>query len=290
MEKSGIIKHLKWTSSVIVVGLSLAIFLRVFIFSSFIIPTQSMHPALINGDYVVVNKLIPGPRVLRNLFYQSLGDSQFWGLNLYRPVDRNDVVVFKSFSSLINSIQLVEEMYFAKRCIGIPGDIISIQNDSNMVRCNTLALETSLQKRITSHITDRDFETIQHIFDSSPYDSIYFKWKIRNFGPLYIPKKGDLVSIDSININLYKNIIESETKKKITTCDGKVSIDNKLLSTYLFQQNYYFVTGDNAFESYDSRYWGLLPENEIVGKIAFIFSSKDELGKYRPDRFFRTVN
>ena len=86
---------------------------------------------------------------------------------------------------------------------------------------------------------------------------------MKNFGPLYLPRKGDVIDMNRENISIYRKLIEWETGQKL---------DPRIVS-YTFQKNYYFVAGDRIEDSQDSRYWGLMPEEFIVGKATFIWRS-----------------
>jgi signal peptidase I len=99
-------------------------------------------------------------------------------------------------------------------------------------------------------------------------------WNIDNFGPLYIPKKGDKIAINDSTLGIYGQTIRLyEFHKNISFSNGKLYIDGNAISEYTFQQDYYFMMGDNRNNSYDSRYWGFVPENHILGKALMIWWS-----------------
>ena len=111
-----------------------------------------------------------------------------------------------------------------------------------------------------------------------------------NFGPLYVPKANDHLTVTEENIALYKNLIQYETDKIISVKGNTIFLDGKILKSYTFKLNYYFMAGDYVFDSKDSRYWGLLPEDHIVGKASIIWKSRDPItGNYRFKRFFKAV-
>ena len=92
------------------------------------------------------------------------------------------------------------------------------------------------------------------------------------------------------NCKLYRNVIEWEQKKKLVLKGNSVMLGDSLISEYMFCKNYYFVAGDNRINSQDSRYWGLLPEEFIVGKTTLIWKSVDpNTGKIRWDRLFKKI-
>ena len=109
-------------------------------------------------------------------------------------------------------------------------------------------------------------KTNLHDHQIFPNDSNY-KWNKHNYGKLYIPKKDDVIKLDTLNICLYKKIISVYENNKLEIKDGKIFINGNLSTTYTIKENYYFMLGDNRDNAIDSRYWGFLPENYIIGKV-----------------------
>jgi signal peptidase I len=146
-----------------------------------------------------------------------------------------------------------------------------------------------------SNVTDvqpilaRVGEYAAHIF---PYSS-RLKWNEDNFGPLWIPKKGATVKIDTSNICLYERIIETYENNKLKVEGDKIFINNVPADSYKFKMDYYWMMGDNRHNSADSRYWGFVPEDHIIGKPKFIWLSLDKeakgLKKIRFGRMFMKV-
>jgi signal peptidase I len=126
-----------------------------------------------------------------------------------------------------------------------------------------------------------------------PYDPAY-NWSVDNFGPLYIPEAGKTVEINPGNISLYRRAIHAYEGHELEVKDDMVYVDGKPSDTYTFEMDYYFMMGDNRHNSADSRYWGFVPENHIVGKAVFVWLSLDPnkswfQGKIRWDKLFRIV-
>lgn len=124
--------------------------------------------------------------------------------------------------------------------------------------------------------------------------SKYAPWNGDNFGPLTIPKKGMTITLNDSTLSLYGETIQKyDHNKNAEVKDGKLLMDGKEIKEYTFNQNYYFMMGDNRHNSTDSRYWGFVPEDHIVGKAFFIWLSIDKYGdllhSIRWGRFFNLI-
>lgn len=128
-----------------------------------------------------------------------------------------------------------------------------------------------------------------------PRDANY-NWNIDNFGPIWIPKAGATVELNTENIALYKRAISEYEGHKVVTRGNQVFIDDQPTAAYTFGQDYYWAMGDNRHNSIDSRFWGFVPYDHIFGKPVFIWMSIDGINSglknWRPrwDRIFTTVS
>jgi signal peptidase I len=127
-----------------------------------------------------------------------------------------------------------------------------------------------------------------------PHAPNLYPWNQDNFGPLYIPKAGATIAITPATLPLYEKIIlDYEYNTNAAVRGGKLYIDGKEATQYTFKQNYYFMMGDNRHNSLDSRYWGFVPEDHVVGKAIFVWMSANPEGSFlssiRWNRLFDTV-
>ena len=120
-----------------------------------------------------------------------------------------------------------------------------------------------------------------------------YRWTRDNFGPLWIPQKDAEVELTIANLPLYERIITAYEGNSLQVKDGAIYINGEETQSYTFKQDYYFMMGDNRHNSLDSRYWGFVPEDHIVGKPALIWLSIDGNKKFpnniRWRRFFKFV-
>ena len=270
-----------------VVLMLLALFyasVRTLVADQFIIPTWSMAPTLVPGDRVVVNKLIMGARLYTDFDFrdggQELKSMRMKGL---RRLKHNDIAVF-NYPQVGDRIALKIYYVYCKRCVALPGDSLSIENGH--YRCNNyegvLGLQAEQDRLETVPDDAYDFAGMAvHPFDER------VGWTFKQMGPLYIPRKGDIMTLTAKEGVVYKSLLEYETGKSVAADWERncVLLDDVPVTKHLWQHNYYFMAGDNVHDSMDSRYWGLVPEDYIVGVVKLVSYARDkETDKIKWDR------
>lgn len=125
------------------------------------------------------------------------------------------------------------------------------------------------------------------------FPQIQNKWNKDNYGPIYIPERGKKIALNIENLPFYKRIITEYEGNDLKVNGQEIRINGQVANSYTFKQDYFWMMGDNRHNSEDSRYWGYVPENHIVGKPVFIWMSLDSngkgLNKVRWERVFTTV-
>lgn len=247
--------------------------LRVFLFDFFSIPTYSMYPTLKPGDEVIVNKMLMGARIYKDLHFEKKGiELKSWRTRGIRPIRHNDIVVF-NFPHHDWKICFIINNVFCKRVLALPGDTISIVE--GFYRNNNYEEVLGLDEEQKKYADLPENESWRKDMQTYPHDE-HVKWTPYNWGPMYIPRKGDVIRISPHEAALYGFILEWELGKKVTRDweTGEVRAGGHLLTRHRFKHNYYFMAGDNVMDSDDSRFWGLVPEEYVVGIVDFKFSTK----------------
>ncbi len=282
-----VIKFLNLMTMLIAFSYGLWILTRVFLFDQFITPTESMMVTLMPGDRIIVNKTIAGARIYSDFDFKKEGvELKSWCTRARRHVMPNDIVVF-NFPLHNGKINFVINNVYAKRCIGTPGDSVSIV--SGFFHNSNYPGLIGLEKAQDAFHNMPDSVFPPEAFSTLPWDR-HFTWTIKDFGPLYLPRKGDYMKLTAKEGCEYRMILEWETGKTIMYDweKNQVFADDKPLEHHVFKHGYYFLCGDNVSNSNDSRYWGLVPEEYIVGVVSRISYSIDpKTGKYRKDRFLK---
>jgi signal peptidase I len=181
------------------------------------------------------------------------------------------------------------------RELGISREDISesVSGDGTVIRMPmTAKVKSVLQKRkdLVARIVKCDepenYKLFPHTFNTG--------WTANDYGPIWIPKKGESIELTLENLPIYERPIRTYEGNKLEVRDGKIFINDKEATKYTFKLDYYWMQGDNRHNSLDSRYWGFVPEDHIVGKPIFIWWSSDPdrrgLSGIRWKRLFRFVD
>ena len=237
-----------------------AIILKIIFVEAYRIPTGSMENTLLVGDFLLVNKFIYGATTPRNIPFTQTR-IPFFRLPALKEPDRGDVVVF-DYPGNTNELVSAEVTNYIKRLIGKPGDTIQIINKKLLV--NSVEVPDPPDAKFNKNVTS---STLLDIFPKGK------PWNDDNYGPIVVPKMGDLIKITPDNIEDWKTFIRREGHTIRLTADNKVFIDETENSSYKVEKNYYFMMGDNRNNSSDSRMWGFMPEDNIIGEAMIIYWS-----------------
>ncbi|HUX61021.1 MAG TPA: signal peptidase I [Ignavibacteriaceae bacterium] len=250
----------------ILIAFILALLVKSFFVEANTIPSASMENTLLVGDFVLVNKAAYKLSTPGSIPFINIAIPKLKLISLTHP-KRNDVIVFR-FPGNQNEIKPADNVNFIKRIIGLPGDTIQIEQGIVYVNNKKIPLPKNalLNKSKT--------------FSETPDSRIFppdNKWNSDNYGPLIVPRKGMIVNISNNNIRKWQIIIDRELGKPAVSVEGTViTINDKPVRSYTFKKNYYFVLGDNRDDSMDSRFWGFVPSDLIVGKAIMIYWSWNE--------------
>ena len=179
------------------------------------------------------------------------------------------------------------------REIGVSNEDIEIlynRHTQNLVPLTQTMLQQVRAFSEVTQVTPLNFSPDLRVF---PHDE-RFPWNIDNLGPIYIPQKGTTIEISLDNLPLYYRIITTYEGNDLDIRNDQIFINGKPADTYTFRMDYYWVMGDNRHNSADSRFWGFVPEDHIVGQPKFTWLSLDKdkkwfHGKVRWRRMFRAV-
>jgi len=249
-------------------------------------------------------------------------DKQDFGKIIYRPVDKEEDFVKRCIAIAGDTLQIINRKVYVNGKLNVDPGKKEFQYTviTNGESINPLILQklhvtegwpTTVPGRYVYMLTDAARESIaklpivKKVIVSNdppgmvdpelfPHDTVDYKWNRDNYGPIYIPKKGATIALNLKNLHIYRRVIRVYEHNKLKVSDGKIYINGKPATHYTFKMDYYWMMGDNRDNSADSRYWGFVPEDHIVGKPVLILWSLNKNrswfnGKIRWNRLFKLV-
>lgn len=270
-------------------------------------PIRNNDPIVFNypeGDTVCTDKKYQSNQSYHSLVRQA-GRAAIWnnpqefGRIVYRPVDRRENFIKRCIGLPGDSIEVRHNWVYIN---GKPQDTIpNMQFDYQIVTDGTpinqkkldmleiyrgdyqfsngvyiLPLTEKSRKEISQLSNVRFVERME--YPAGQHDGTFpfngkFNWNRDNYGPIWIPKKGVTVQLNLDNLPLYERVIDVYENNDLLVRNGQILINGKPATSYTFKMDYYWMMGDNRHNSADSRYWGFVPEDHIVGRPLFVYIS-----------------
>lgn len=243
-----------------------AFLIKTFFIETSRVPTGSMEKTIMVGDFLFVNKFIYGSSSPRNIPFTDVA-LPYFQLPALREPRRGDIVVFE-YPGDRDDLTPAEITNYVKRCIGVPGDTIEVVDKVVFVNGKEFHRPPNIQY-INSYCTPKGIPNPRIFPKGSEFNE-------DNYGPVVVPRKGDVINLTTDNIEKWRTIIDREFGRLAVTVEGnQVLIDGKPVKSYTLKKDYYFMMGDNRDDSADSRFWGFVPRDHIVGQAFLIYWSWD---------------
>ncbi|MCX6136365.1 MAG: signal peptidase I [Ignavibacteriales bacterium] len=254
-----------------------AVLLKAFLIDAYRIPSDSMRNTLLPGDVVLVNKFIYGIETPRSLPFMKdeIRPHRFLSL---RKTLRNDVIAFHFPGDRDEVLPTVPQV-FVKRCMAIAGDTVEIEEHSVFV--NGIFLPPPPHRK--QEEKDARDVVSEPLF---PRGSGYSR---NTYGPIVVPYRGMSIPLDGHTFERWSTFIRREHHRIEISREGAISIDGSSVQSYTVERDYLFVMGDNRDESYDSRYWGFVPMDNVIGQAMIIYWSTDNQKHIRWQRLCTLV-
>ncbi len=297
----------------------IALLLRYFAFTSCLIPSSGMENSLFQGERILVNKWSYGLR----LPFMSLLPYNRW---MEKPVKRGQIIVFNNPAQSTQPIIDKRSIYIS-RCIGVPGDTLLTDSLFNTVSSLKQAPPDGKQLYVYPRLKESSIDSLlsklsiegnqlmgqnekENVRSFSRYEYYLLqqalglgkqswihslKSKRKNeMHPFVIPGKGKFIKVTPWNITLLRNTLVLHEGKQAEVINDTLYVDGRSTRHCYFSKNYYWVASDNSINLADSRLFGLVPKDHIIGKASFIwFSKKENTGAfrgYRWSRFFSSIH
>ena len=243
-----------------------AFLIKTFFIETSRVPTGSMEKTIWVGDFLFVNKFIYGASSPRNIPFTNI-KLPYFQMPAIREPKRGDIVVFE-FPGSKDELVPTDIINYVKRCIAIPGDTIEIVDKVVFVNGKEAPRAAQIQY-LNNYVTPKGIADPGIFPKGSDFNP-------DNYGPLVIPKKGDVIKLTLDNIEQWRTIIDREFGMRVVTVNGdKIMIECKPVNSYTLKQDSFFMMGDNRDDSLDSRFWGFVRRDKVVGEALMIYWSWD---------------
>lgn len=282
-----LLKFLKILLIVILVSL----IVKAFVIDAFQIPSTSMENTLMPGDFIFANKFAYEIATPREIPIANLHIPQFKLFEVGKP-EINDIVIFE-FPQGFENDPIRGGSKYVKRLVAGPRDTLRSTDGEIFVNGKKIELPSSFKS--FNYIDKNGLVTDETIYPPGA------KWNRISYGPIIIPAKGDTIKISPENFERWQSVIVMDHGQRTLLSEGTlVTLDGKAIYEYVLKQDHYFVIGDNFEASLDSRNYGFITDNMIIGKALFIYWSYDSekvapgplgfLSAIRANRIFKGFN
>lgn len=269
-----------------------AFFIITFIIQNTRIPTGSMEDTILVGDFVLVNKFVYGSSSPKYIPFTEV-ELPFFRLPSLREPKAKDIVVFEFPGDRDLVVAKELNVNYVKRCIGMPGDTIQIIDKVVYVNGKEFWVPPFI-KYLNPFPRPRDYVEPRIFPKGMP-------WNEDNYGPLVVPKKGGTIALSVENVDQWATTINREHGKEVVDVkNNQIYINGKVVTSYTFTKDYYFMMGDNRDDSLDSRFWGFVSRDLIVGEAFITLFSWDReipfteilklIASIRLDRVLKLLN
>jgi signal peptidase I len=245
----------------IIGAIIVVMFINGAVVASFVVPTGSMENTVMTGDFLFVNKFIYGPTTPQIVPFLNI-PLPFYKFPGFKDPKQGDVIVF-IYPGDRDQLKSDDFVYYLKRCVATAGDTLEVRNKALFVNGKEYPLPPNGKYDVNLPMYPGDQ------FRTFPAGRNFTR---DNYGPLRIPKKGDVVNLNSHNIKEWDVFISREGHQ-LTVSSNDILIDGKKTYTYTVERNYCFGMGDNRDNSLDSRYWGFVPWDNVVGTPIIVYWS-----------------
>jgi signal peptidase I len=245
-------------------GIVLGLFLVInnFVVASFLVPTGSMENEVLTGELLFVNKFLYGGSSPRNIPFTNVR-LPYFQFPALRDVHRGDVIVFV-WPGYREDVQPAEFQFYLKRCVAISGDTLSVKGRALYVNGRLSPLPRNI--RIDDPTPKPAWYVEDRIFPPG------MQWNEDNYGPIVVPKKGMKIPLSSQDFHEWEVFIGREGHS-VSLVGDDVVIDGVPVKEYAVQRDYLFGMGDHRDNSLDSRYWGFIPKESLVGTPMIVYWS-----------------